>query len=162
MGWGARLVHTYVPPFSLVPTAIHQSLALQASPSWLPFVVGLGAGLDPRTYATMATTAGLPPLPPKTYTPRRPVASAVPGRVDVADLTPNNAGQLRKLNAVLFPVRFSEKWYKDVLGEEVRDVCKFGRCSGDEWRANKEAKRGGRNRGAEDRTCKARLGRRIS
>jgi hypothetical protein len=48
------------------------------------------------------------------------------GRIDVADLTPNNIGQLRKLNAALFPVRFGEKWYKDVLSKEVSDICKFG------------------------------------
>lgn len=50
------------------------------------------------------------------------------GRIDLADLTRNNIGQLRKLNSALFPVRFSERWYKDVLEEDVKQVCKYGGC----------------------------------
>lgn len=47
------------------------------------------------------------------------------GRIDIASLTQNNIGQLRKLNSVLFPVRFGEKWYKDVLKEDVKEICKY-------------------------------------
>lgn len=47
------------------------------------------------------------------------------GRIDIANLTQNNIGQLRKLNSVLFPVRFGEKWYKDVLKEDVKEICKY-------------------------------------
>jgi hypothetical protein len=69
-------------------------------------------------------------LPPMAYEPRKPVpihSNTVAARkIDLSDLTPNNIGQLRKLNSVLFPVRFGEKWYKDVLTEDARQVCKFG------------------------------------
>lgn len=41
------------------------------------------------------------------------------------NLTPNNIGQLRKLNSVVFPVRYPEAFYKDVLADNVRDFCKL-------------------------------------
>ncbi|PWN98422.1 acyl-CoA N-acyltransferase [Tilletiopsis washingtonensis] len=65
--------------------------------------------------------------PPQTYEPRRPapVRSALPQRSALAALTPNNVGQLRRLNAVLFPVRFSERWYRDVLGRDVQLINRF-------------------------------------
>jgi hypothetical protein len=68
--------------------------------------------------------------PPQTYEPRRPapVRSALPQRSALAALTPNNVGQLRRLNAVLFPVRFSERWYRDVLGRDVQLINRFGEC----------------------------------
>lgn len=40
--------------------------------------------------------------------------------------TVNNVGTLRKLNSVLFPVSYSDKFYKDVLDPKVADFCKFG------------------------------------
>jgi len=49
-----------------------------------------------------------------------------PRRIDIADLTPNNVGQLRRLNSVLFPVVYTDKFYKEVLEEEKKDVCKLG------------------------------------
>lgn len=76
---------------------------------------------------TSGTTASSAPhLPPTTFAPRLPASEPVQGRIDLTALTPNNVGQLRKLNAALFPVRFTEKWYKDVLEKEVQDICKFG------------------------------------
>lgn len=77
------------------------------------------------------TRPGVPvlaPAPPRTYAPRTavPIRTGMPRRIDIADVTPNNVGQLRKLNSVLFPVRFSERWYKDVLEAQVADVSKFG------------------------------------
>lgn len=77
------------------------------------------------------TRPGVPvpaPAPPRTYAPRAavPIRTGIPRRIDIADVTPNNVGQLRKLNSVLFPVRFSERWYKDVLEAQVADVSKFG------------------------------------
>lgn len=65
--------------------------------------------------------------PPPTYAPRRPapVRSALPQRSALSALTPNNVGQLRRLNAVLFPVRFSERWYRDVLGQDGGIVNRF-------------------------------------
>jgi|tagenome__1003787_1003787.scaffolds.fasta_scaffold14317030_1 hypothetical protein len=45
-------------------------------------------------------------------------------RIALGDITLNNLGQLKKLNTVLFPVNYSEKFYKDVL--EVGEFAKFG------------------------------------
>ena len=45
-------------------------------------------------------------------------------RIALGDITLNNLGQLKKLNTVLFPVHYSEKFYKDVL--EVGEFAKFG------------------------------------
>lgn len=86
------------------------------------------AATDNRPPAVSAT-AHAPP--PSTYAPRQaaPIRSGMPRRIDIADVTPNNVGQLRKLNSVLFPVRFSERWYKDVLDAQVSDVSKFGECA---------------------------------
>ncbi|CAJ0632372.1 5092_t:CDS:10 [Entrophospora sp. SA101] len=44
-------------------------------------------------------------------------------RIALGDITPNNLGQLKRLNSVLFPVNYSEKFYKDVL--EVGEFAKF-------------------------------------
>ncbi|GES88613.1 N-alpha-acetyltransferase 50 isoform X1 [Rhizophagus clarus] len=52
-------------------------------------------------------------------TPKRNTAH----RVALGEITPNNLGQLKKLNTVLFPVQYSEKFYKDVL--EVGEFAKF-------------------------------------
>ncbi|KAF7376305.1 N-alpha-acetyltransferase 50 [Mycena sanguinolenta] len=42
-----------------------------------------------------------------------------------ASLTPNNLGTVRKLNSVLFPIKYSEKFYSDILLPEVEDFCKL-------------------------------------
>ncbi|RHZ82725.1 hypothetical protein Glove_104g50 [Diversispora epigaea] len=44
-------------------------------------------------------------------------------RISLGDVTPNNLGQLKRLNSVLFPVNYSEKFYKDVL--EVGEFAKL-------------------------------------
>jgi len=41
-------------------------------------------------------------------------------------VTPANCGTVRKLNSVLFPIRYSEKFYKDIVAPEVEDFCKLG------------------------------------
>lgn len=46
-------------------------------------------------------------------------------RISLGDLTPNNIGQLRALNKVLFPVNYSDKFYKEVL--EVEEFAKLGK-----------------------------------
>ncbi|OCH95168.1 N-acetyltransferase NAT13 [Obba rivulosa] len=46
-------------------------------------------------------------------------------RVSFASLTPNNLGTVRKLNSVLFPIKYSEKFYADVLLPEAEDFCKL-------------------------------------
>ncbi|KAK9765354.1 N-acetyltransferase 5 [Basidiobolus ranarum] len=44
--------------------------------------------------------------------------------VGLGEVTVNNLGQLRRLNSILFPVHYSEKFYKDVL--EVGEFAKLG------------------------------------
>lgn len=58
--------------------------------------------------------------------PAASVRSLLPKRIEVAQLTSNNLGQLRKLNSVLFPVQYSERYYKDVLHQDVAEMCKLG------------------------------------
>ena len=47
-------------------------------------------------------------------------------RVTFASITPNNVGTIRKLNSVLFPIKYSEKFYSDILAPEVEDFCQLG------------------------------------
>jgi hypothetical protein len=47
-------------------------------------------------------------------------------RVSFASLTPNNIGTVRKLNSVLFPIKYSEKFYQDILLPDVENFCKLG------------------------------------
>ena len=37
-------------------------------------------------------------------------------------VTKDNFGQLQRLNAVLFPVQYSDKFYRDSYAEEVRPI----------------------------------------
>jgi ribosomal protein S18 acetylase RimI-like enzyme len=53
------------------------------------------------------------------------MSSRKPARVSFASITPNNLGTLRKLNSVLFPIKYSEKFYQDVLLPELEDFCKL-------------------------------------
>ena len=46
-------------------------------------------------------------------------------RTDLGEVTPNNIGQLKRLNSVIFPVAYSEQFYKNVL--EVGEFAKLGR-----------------------------------
>ncbi|KAI0766474.1 N-acetyltransferase NAT13 [Irpex lacteus] len=52
-------------------------------------------------------------------------SSRPPPRVSFASLTPNNLGTVRKLNSVLFPIRYSDKFYHDILEAEVEEFCKL-------------------------------------
>jgi|ERR1700722_14593556 len=47
-------------------------------------------------------------------------------RISFASLTPNNIGTVRKLNSVLFPIKYSERFYQDLLLPEVENFCKLG------------------------------------
>ncbi|KAH6914301.1 N-acetyltransferase NAT13 [Coprinopsis sp. MPI-PUGE-AT-0042] len=51
--------------------------------------------------------------------------SSSKSNISFASLTVNNLGTVRKLNSVLFPIRYSEKFYQDVLKPEVEDFCKL-------------------------------------
>jgi hypothetical protein len=42
-------------------------------------------------------------------------------------LTPKNIGTVRKLNSVLFPIKYSDKFYQGILASEVEDFCQLGR-----------------------------------
>ncbi|KAJ1305747.1 hypothetical protein OPQ81_010479 [Rhizoctonia solani] len=81
-----------------------------------------------KQHMAAATTMSLPPstgvsaapAPISSRKTTRPIA-----RVSLASLTPNNLGTLRKLNAVLFPIRYSEKFYREVLEPELDEFCKL-------------------------------------
>ncbi|PFX15840.1 N-alpha-acetyltransferase 50-like [Stylophora pistillata] len=45
------------------------------------------------------------------------------GRTELGDVTPHNIKQLKKLNSVVFPVSYNDKFYKDVL--EVGELAKL-------------------------------------
>jgi len=46
-------------------------------------------------------------------------------RITFAPITTNNLGTVRKLNSVLFPIRYSEKFYQDILLPEVEEFCRL-------------------------------------
>ena len=47
------------------------------------------------------------------------------GRTELGDVTQHNLKQLKKLNQVVFPVSYNDKFYKDVL--EVGELAKLGK-----------------------------------
>jgi hypothetical protein len=53
---------------------------------------------------------------------------ALSSKVTFASLTQNNLGTVRKLNSVLFPIKYSEKFYSEILLPEVEDFCKLSVC----------------------------------
>jgi len=56
----------------------------------------------------------------------KPNGSTKPNsRVTFASITANNIGTVRKLNSVLFPIKYSEKFYSDILKPEVEDFCQL-------------------------------------
>jgi len=76
----------------------------------------------------MAMTAGAPVALPSHVagpTAKRTKTIRMPPKVVVGDLTPNNIGTLRKLNSVLFPVAYSDRFYKEVLSSELEDYNKL-------------------------------------
>ncbi len=52
-------------------------------------------------------------------------------RITTSALTANNLGTVRKLNSVLFPIKYSEKFYKDILAPEVEEFCRLSSCPND-------------------------------
>ncbi|EJD52576.1 acyl-CoA N-acyltransferase [Auricularia subglabra TFB-10046 SS5] len=46
-------------------------------------------------------------------------------RVSLAPCTLNNIGTVRKLNSVLFPIRYAERFYKDILLPEAEPFCQI-------------------------------------
>ena len=51
---------------------------------------------------------------------------AIAGRISFASLTHQNVGTVRKLNSVLFPVKYSDKYYQDILQPEIEPFCQLG------------------------------------
>jgi len=47
----------------------------------------------------------------------------MPVRIELGDVTPHNIKQLRRLNQVVFPVSYNDKFYKDVL--EAGELAKL-------------------------------------
>ncbi|KAF8348349.1 acyl-CoA N-acyltransferase [Amanita rubescens] len=52
-------------------------------------------------------------------------ASVTTPRISFASLNANNLGTVRKLNSVLFPIKYSEKFYRDILQPDVEEFCKL-------------------------------------
>ncbi|KAL4074182.1 acyl-CoA N-acyltransferase [Scleroderma yunnanense] len=46
-------------------------------------------------------------------------------RVSFASLTSQNIGTVRKLHSVLFPIKYSEKYYQDILRPEYERFCQL-------------------------------------
>lgn|SRR6266851_3316882 len=61
-------------------------------------------------------------------TPMTPSKKAFSSKITFASLTQNNLGTVRKLNSVLFPIKYSEKFYSEILLPEVEDFCKLSVC----------------------------------
>ena len=47
------------------------------------------------------------------------------GTIELGDITSHNIKQLKRLNQVVFPVTYNDKFYKDVL--EVGELAKLGK-----------------------------------
>lgn len=47
-------------------------------------------------------------------------------KIELGDITPHNIKQLKRLNTVVFPVSYNEKFYKDVL--EAGELAKLGKA----------------------------------
>ncbi len=69
----------------------------------------------------MTPTADMSSNTTTTTTDHKPKNAAF--RVGLGDITPNNLGQLKRLNTVLFPVVYTASFYKDVL--EVGEFAKI-------------------------------------
>ena len=54
-----------------------------------------------------------------------PLSCACRGNTELGDVTPHNIKQLKRLNQVVFPVTYNDKFYKDVL--EVGELAKLGK-----------------------------------
>jgi hypothetical protein len=47
------------------------------------------------------------------------------GVVELGDITSHNLRQLKKLNQIVFPVSYNDKFYKDIL--DVGQLAKLGK-----------------------------------
>ncbi|PAV18844.1 N-acetyltransferase NAT13 [Pyrrhoderma noxium] len=60
-----------------------------------------------------------------TSTSSKKNASRPDERISFSSITTNNLGTVRVLNSTLFPIKYSEKFYKDILSPDVEDFCKL-------------------------------------
>lgn len=49
--------------------------------------------------------------------------------IELADVTEQNIMQLRTLNMSYLPVRYSDKFYRELLGNTPKEFLKFGRTN---------------------------------
>lgn len=63
-----------------------------------------------------------------TMTPMTPSKKALSSKVTFASLTQNNLGTVRTLNRTIFPIKYSEKFYSEILLPEVEEFCKLSVC----------------------------------
>lgn len=59
------------------------------------------------------------------FTASWPFCFCSSSRIELGDVTPHNIKQLKRLNQVIFPVSYNDKFYKDVL--EVGELAKLGK-----------------------------------
>ncbi|KAF9516684.1 hypothetical protein BS47DRAFT_1327206 [Hydnum rufescens UP504] len=61
---------------------------------------------------------------PTTVSPSGTKTALVP-RITTSAITINNLGTVRKLNSVIFPVKYSDSFYKSIVQPEVEDYCRL-------------------------------------
>ena len=105
--------------------SIHRTLRGLTSQTLFSF--GLRNGSEPDRIALDKGESATPAFPTIGTTAGSMMSSGkTPARVTFSCLTPNNVGVVRKLNSVLFPVKYAEKYYKDILAVEVGEFCQLG------------------------------------
>lgn len=88
---------------------------------------GPGRARDEEDEEGEGEARAAPPGPARSQRGRR--VTARPGRamkgsrIELGDVTPHNIKQLKRLNQVIFPVSYNDKFYKDVL--EVGELAKL-------------------------------------
>jgi hypothetical protein len=66
----------------------------------------------------LQSTISSPPFP-SSFMPQE-------SSIDLGDLTDKNVGQLKILNAAIFPVKYNDKFYTDLLLPGREDLTKLG------------------------------------
>ena len=54
------------------------------------------------------------------------IISVFRGMIELGEITTHNIKQLRRINEVVFPVVYNDKFYKDL--SEVGELAKLGKC----------------------------------
>lgn len=74
---------------------------------------------------TEATTATATTENPAAVSSRR---RTLADRVTFSSIDKNRIGSVRVLNSTLFPVKYKEQFYRDILLPEAEEFCKLGLC----------------------------------